>query len=144
MEIFETFDQLSEISTDQFVIDVGVVVHDKVKEISIRSVLHNGVRDLLGASLGNSFSFGFNVVSSDNVGVVDERETSFIFEVSMGLVSGKTEDFHGIVLLVDLRVNQVNWELSLVEGLNDTNISENLSIFDWHLNLRRDIAESGG
>jgi len=105
VKVFEAFNQLSEVGSDQFVIDIGVVVHDEIEEISIGSEFHDGVRHLLGGSLRESFSFVFDVMSSDNVGVVDKRKAGLVLEIGVGLVSSKTKDFHGIVLAVNFGVD---------------------------------------
>lgn len=139
MKMFETFDQLLEVSSDQLIIDVGAVVHNKIKEVPIGSVLHDSVRDLLGASLRDGFSFRLNVVSLDDVSMAEEGETSFVLEVGMGLVTGKTEDFHSVVLLVDLGVNQIHGELGFVQGLDDADISESVSRFSLDLHLSGNV-----
>jgi len=77
----------------------------------------------------------FNVVGSDNIGVVDEGETRFILEVSVGLVVGVGEDFHSVVLLGDLRVDQVNREFGLVQSFNDSDVSESFSGFSVDQNV---------
>jgi len=51
VEVFDTVDQLSEIGSHQFVIDIFAVVHDEIKEITVGGEFHDGVGDLLGASL---------------------------------------------------------------------------------------------
>jgi len=102
------------------------MIHHKIEEISIGGILHDGVGYLLGAAFGNGLSFVLNVMSSDNIGVVDKRKSGFVLEISMGLVSSVREDFHSIVVFVDLGVNQVNWEFGFVQGLDYTNVSEDV------------------
>lgn len=128
VEVLQSFDQLSEVGSDELVINVLVVVHDEVKEVTVGSEFHNSVRNLLAASLGDSFSFLFNVVSSDDIGVVDERESGLVLEVSVGLAVGIREDLHGIVLLGNLGIDQVNWEFGFVQGLDDTDVSKSFSV----------------
>jgi len=75
------------------------------------------------------------VVGSDNIGVVDEGETGFVLEVSVGLVVGIGEDLHGVVLLGNLGVDQVNGEFGLVQSFNDSNVSESFGGFSADQNV---------
>lgn len=81
----------------------------------------------------------FNVMGSDNIGVVDEGETGLVLEISVGLVVSIGEDLHGVVLLGDLRVDQVNGEFGLVQSFNDGNVSESFSGFSADQNVRLEL-----
>jgi hypothetical protein len=71
----------------------------------------------------------------DHIGVVDEGETRFVLEVSVLLVVGVGEDLHSVVLLGDLRVNQVNGEFGLVQSFDDSNVSESFGGFSADQNV---------
>lgn len=143
VEVFQTFDQLSEIGSHQFIVDVLAVVHDEIKEVTIGGEFHDGVGNLLAGSLGDGLSFVFNMMSSDNIGVVDKRETGFVLEISVGLVVSIREHLHGVVLLGGLGVNQVNGEFSLVQSFNDSDVTESFGIFsaDHSLSLHLRFVE---
>lgn len=43
VKVFDTVDQLSEIGSHQFVIDILAMVHDEIKEITVGGEFHDGV-----------------------------------------------------------------------------------------------------
>lgn len=128
VEVFQTFDQLSEIGSHQFIVDILAVVHDEIKEVTVGGEFHDGVGNFLAGSLGDGLSFVFNMMSSDNIGVVDKRETGLVLEISVGLVGGIGEDLHGVVLLGDLGVDQVHGEFSLVQSFDDGDVAESFGV----------------